>query len=535
MVATPATSDSPATVKSCGTCPSFLSVGEAARYFRKSIGAPMCARFARPLAMPSASASVVGTMEKIGTACKSHGLPQPSEPTAYHTEVALPDPSRRTELDDFNPDKNLVKTCMQCANHIPEEVVEEATGWTASACAATGRLILGNRKMAEARNCEYRRVPFGGVVPLMLDLFLPAYMDTTVKMVSPVEAFLKGDTIPDPLDYPTDREVTEEESDRGIISWRRLIDPEGEGGEVYLPVFSPKIFSDEEKNLIPKNGDKERPEFYIDHNGAAYRIAVLWMELDETPAAWGEPGVGKTEVGRYLAWMMQVPFHRISIKESTEVAELEGAREFSPEEGTWFRDGRFVKAWQSICVMVIDEPNMGRPEVTAFLRPAFDNSKTIVIDSDGGRQAVRGDYCFPLLAMNPAWSPLHVGTNQLSAADASRLMHIFFDFPEPKVERRIISTRTTLDGWEIDNARLDMVMYISDIMRKLVREGTIQATWGIRENIKVSRALLFFSPISAYRMALADYLEIQQQQIVLDQVKANLGLVSLPKPKRLES
>lgn len=507
--------------RTCQGCPSYLTTREAAVFFKKSVGSAMCARYGKPLERPSATPEEnKRSAAFIGSKCESYGRPRPSTVTVLETEVVLPDPASRVELSPTSPDRTLVATCAQCVHQVPEDVVEEHLGWTAAICAAKGRLLMGNRKVAEAKGCDFKQAGRGRTeIPPHL---VPAFNESTVKLASPIDDFLAGKAPVDPLEYSTDREVTDEQSELGIIAWRKLVDPENPdgGASVYLPIFDPKHFTEEQRDLIPKTGDPEHPELYVDHNGAVYRIAVLWMELDETPAAWGQPGVGKTEVGRHLAWLMQIPFYRFSIKESTEVSELEGAKEFDPERGTWFRDGRFTKAWAQTCVIVVDEPNLGRPEVWAYLRPAFDNSRQLVIEPDGGRNVTRGAYCFPLLAMNPAWSPLNVGTAQIGAADASRLMHVKFDMPEEKIERSIIKSRVRLDGWEIDEGRLNLLMKVSTALRELSDNSTLMMTWGIRENIKVARALRWFGPVTAYRMAAADYLEPEQEQIVLDQVRA---------------
>lgn len=505
--------------KSCLGCPSRLSPGETVATFGKSISAPTCGRFGYVLGRPGASNDQNNETEKMYAAgCSEYGKPRPSvTPDKLNLEVCLPDPDAREELGNLDPKKTMVKACAQCRNFIPDDKVAEELGWTAGLCAAKGRLIMGNRKVTEARGCQFKQ---GGRVRTKLDLpLLPLYTDRTMAAVAspaaPAEAV-------NPLDYPTDRDVEPEEAEQGIIAWRKIMDPESTGNFIMLPIFDPKSFDDDERSLIPQTSDKERPHLYHDHNGAVYQYGVLWMELDEVPFAWGLPGVGKTEICRHLAWLMQIPFYRFSIKESTELYELEGSKEFSQELGTYFRDGRFVKAWTSRSVAVVDEPNMGRPEVWAFLRPCFDNSKSLVLDSDGGRRMDRDGFCFVALGGNPAWSPLNVGTNPIGAADASRLVHIEFSYPPEPVERQIVREWVDIDGWTIDRTRLDLVFAVSMRVRELSDQGTLMMTWGVRENIKVARMLRWFAPVTAYRRAAGDYLEPEQREAFLDQVRAVL-------------
>jgi MoxR-like ATPase len=446
------------------------------------------------------------------------------------TEMFLPDPSARTELSATDPARTAVRTCAQCVNFVSEDAVHAEYGLAAGACAAKGRLIIGNKKMAEASACKYRQS--GAPKDVMTLPLLPIYASATRAEEVMLEKL--GIDIIEPLDYVSDKTVTIEEESKGIKAWRAISDPEGTDNVVYLPIFRPEIFTKDQAELIPKTGDEEGPEYYVDYGAFVYQAAILWMELDETPAGWGMPGIGKTEFGRHMAWLMQVPFYRFSIKPSTELYELEGSKEYSPEAGTFFTDGRFTKAWANISVVMVDEPNMGQPDVWAFLRPCMDNSKKLVIDADAGRIVARNEFCFPILSMNPAWSPLNVGTNPIGAADASRLMHLDFFLPEEAIERKIISSRVLRDGWIIDTQRLDLVMKVSANIRDLCDNGTLSMTWGIRETIKVSRSLRFFDPLVAFKIAVGNYLEPAQKDTLLDQVRAARSATPLPKVKLIE-
>lgn len=521
-------------VPSCLSCPSFLNPEDAAASLGKSTAAPMCARFGFVLGRPGATNKQnTETAELRAKGCSKYGQPRPAgtlKNAAIATEVCIPDVAVRVELPVTDPNRTSVRGCAQCKNFIPDKVVKDETGWVGGICAARGRLILGSRKVAEGQNCEYRAI---GSPRTTMDLpLLPIYSSATTAE----EAALKkaGLEIIEPLEYVSDRTVTPEEEAQGIKAWRLLKDPNGSNNTVYLPVFRPDIFTDAELDLIPKTGSREHPELYLDYGGYAYQIAILWMELDETPAAWGMPGVGKTEIARHLAWMMQLPFYRFSIKEATELYELEGSTQFEEGKGTYFRDGRFTTAWGSKCVLIVDEPNMGRPEVWAFLRPCMDNSKALVLDSDGGRTIQRGEFCFPMLSMNPAWSPLNIGTAPIGAADASRMMHLDFDLPPEEVERKIIKSWVMQDGWMIDDQRLSLVLKASAMIRELCNNGTIALSWGLRETIKVSRSLRFFDPTTAFKISAANYLEPQQRQTLLDQVRAAGPGTSLPPIKMID-
>jgi MoxR-like ATPase len=196
---------------------------------------------------------------------------------------------------------------------------------------------------------------------------------------------------------------------------------------------------------------------------------------------------------------------------------------FSKEQGTYFKYGRLSRAWTTPGVIVIDEPNTGPPDVWQFLRPLTDNSKQLVLDMNEGEVLSRSDNTYLGMAMNPSWDPKNVGALEIGDADANRLFHVYVTLPPEKVERHIIKSRVALDGWEITDKQLTMVMKIARDIRALIDADALTISWAIRPQIKVARALRWFDPITAYKRAIVDYLEPQAQQLILDAVRANVA------------
>jgi MoxR-like ATPase len=513
-------------VKSCTDCPSYVTPTDAIGVFGKSVGAPLCQRFGYVLGTPDMSGHALQKVgEKVASTCTYFGLARAAT-TGDNFSVTIPDPDARSVLSDLAPEKVNCRSCAMCKNHVPDDVVQDKFGFTTGMCAAKGKLILPLRRTEEANGCQFRCIGPQRrnaddlhLIPVLLQI---APRPGGLASVGGDE-FVRGPgSVVEPSEYPSDLEVTEEHVERGIRAWRKIEDPEGTGNVVYLPIYDEKFFEESEREKIPRTGDDEHPELYIDHNAAIYRIAVLWRELDETPMAWGMPGVGKTEVFRHLAWLMGMPFDRISINGSSEIDDLAGKMLYSKEKGTYFHPGRVTRRWALPGVMVVDEPNTGPNEVWEFIRPMTDNSKQLVIDMSDNPVAInRHDDCYLGLAGNPHWNALNVGTQVLGDADASRLMHIEFNLPPEHIERAIIQNRVRIDGWEIDSKRLDFVMNVASAVRELANNGSLPLTWGIRSQLKVARALPWFSPVTAYRMAVADYLDPERQQQLLDQVRAH--------------
>jgi MoxR-like ATPase len=511
------------TLNTCQTCPSFLTSDRVPSKFRKGIGAPMCGRFGHVLGRPGGDPKSVDKLSAHhGSKCPSYGEPLPGQPLQKLMLVALPDPDVMQPAED--PQKrDLCKTCTSCTKYVPDEQVLEEFGWTAGLCSAKGKIVLPTETFREAKGCEYREWGTTRKTTLGLHL-LPEYEDAFNLSVDPVRSYFKnkGEVI-EPHEYESDKEVSDEEVASGIRAWRKVKDPDGSGNETYLPVYRSDYFSDDEQAKIPRTGDDEHPELYVDHFGGVYLAAVAWTELDETPAAWGEAGVGKTELARHLAWLMCLPFERISITGQTELDDLAGKMRFTQDRGTYFQYGRLPLAWAKPCVLVIDEPNVGPADVWQFLRPLTDNSKQMVLDVNEGERIKRHEDCYMMMAMNPAWDVKNVGALPIGDADANRLFHVFIPLPPDSLEREIIANRVKLDGWEIDMDRLNMLLGIAKELRALAEQGTLPISWGIRPQIKVARALRWFSPEVAYKRAVGDYLEPDAQQVLADVIQAHVA------------
>jgi MoxR-like ATPase len=508
--------------RSCLNCPSLLNADNST-FFNKSVGVPICARFGKPLGkINSSRAEKEAIGRQFASKCSEFGKPKPLIPNWEDARfsVMLPDPST---IGVTRSAPEMVTSCAGCKFFIREDVVASELGWTAGLCSAKGNLVLANRYTLEARKCDLR--DFGMVRTETSGLtYLPEYEDDFRGSVDPVRAMRENlANFVDPTEYPTDKPVDPADADR-IRAWRKVTDPLT-GNSVFLPIYRRDFFSESNQKLIPATGSEEHPEDYLDHNFYTYKVAVLWMELDETPAFWGGAGTGKTEFYRHMAWLMQLPFHRFSITGSSELDDLAGKMSYTEGVGTHFDLGRFSKAWTSPCVCVVDEYNAGPPEVQQYLRPAIDNSKQLVLDQAPDAPILERDLDFFLgVAMNPAWDMLNVGTNPIAAPDADRLMHLFIELPPEEIEKEIIRKRCEHDGWDIPDSKLKTVMKIAKEIRALTTQenAVLPISWAIRPQLKVSRALRWFDWLTAYRMAAADYLEPQQQAMVLDVVKSHL-------------
>jgi len=507
--------------RSCVTCPNFRAKSNVPTRYGKVIGTPMCDFFDKPIGRASdTDQQLIRKAVKVGTSCNEYGNPSNSKPRRTFA-VAFPD-TRLTDETKLDPElKSSCSSCVSCKNYTPSDIVMSELGWVAGLCNAKGVLVQDQSTTFVGRTCDIRQWGENRNTAIVgLNLF-PEYSDD----------FLTGDIIAefkkmhgfDPLTHVTDKPVEEDDAALGIRAWRKIIDKERPNHDtgVFLPVFDPEHFDEIERSKIPQSGDDEHPEMYVDHANAVYKVAVCWQELDETPAIWGEAGNGKTELFRYLAWMMQLPFERISITASMELDDLAGKMHFDKERGTYFEPGRLPKAWNKPAVLCLDEPNVGQPDVWQFIRPLTDNSKQLVLDMNRGERISRNDSCYMGMALNPAWDPRNIGAHPIGDADQRRLMHVFMPPPPREIEEEIIRQRCAVDKYDIPKVVLNAVMSTAAELRNLSKEGAIPITWGVAPQIKVARATRWFSLIEAYKIAVTDYLEPDQGEIVLQAVRAN--------------
>lgn len=512
----------PATGASCLRCPSKMDEAEQRRDLGRDFGGPVCGLKLLAIGRPGVENGQPASQAK---GCDSYGKTRvPVRPDAKTTPIEISVAMPMLGLPDAkNPDQ--ITTCNGCRYFVPKHEMKDRSGWNAPFCRAKGSLLLDDRLYQYPKDCDDKsqRHP-GDRIEGQEIVFLPEYSESFGK-VNPATLMkrMKSLAETDPLTWEPDKAASAKAIEMGIRGWRKVVDQKGHGADIYLPIFDHTKFNEHDFATIPKNADPERPNAYIDHGNFVYKTAAMWLRLKFTPAVWGPGGVGKTELFRHMAWLMALPFTRISITESSELDDLVGKPQYSKERGTYYHYGRVPQAWQKANVVCLDEPNTGPPMVWQFLRPLTDNSRTIALDQNEGEIIKQNPFCYLGMAMNPSWDPRNVGTASLGDADGSRLMHIAMGLPPVEVEREIIADALRADRWEKDEIYpvVDMVMQIAPDLRDLSNDGTIDTSWGIRHQLKVARAKRFFSWTDAYALGVADSLQPDQEQAILDVVRSH--------------
>ena len=498
-------------MKSCETCPSYVPTEEVALTMGRPTGAPMCGRFGYVLGRPGMTEGALETAAvAFALKCDSYGEAKPDKPvTPLQSRVTNADPAviHETGADDFTPD--TLTSCRQCKFSVRPDVVASELGYPLDLCSAKGKLIL--RPQNECKGCPMASQGIQRTSTDGLEIraeFRDGYTIPTEAAAAAVTSV--GNTTEEPTTYPSDFPVSDADREDGIRAWRKIMEPGGTNYTV-LPVFDPAQFTDEERALIPTTGDRNNPELYVDYDHKLYRFAVAAYKKGYSVALQGLPGLGKTEFGRWVAWLMQVPFYRFQFKKSSEVANILGETGVDESNGasvTAFRLGRLPLAYQRPAIILLDELNLAPPEIGESLRSVLDTGELVIDEASPSITVERNAYCFVIVAQNPAWDVRNRGAEELAAAEFSRLSPIHVDFPPDPVERHIISERCkVLDGYDIPKAKLDVIMAIAADLREASKAQTVPFSWGIREQIKVARFTEDFNMAMAFKTAVLDFYE----------------------------
>ena len=210
--------------KNCVNCPSLLTEpSDQVALLQKNVGAPVCARFGKVLGSRTSSKADIKELGKIyAKDCDKFGASRPNVApwSMLELRVAIPDPDAMLNDNQRVTPRN-VTTCRMCSNFIREDAASSELGYNAGVCAAKGKLILPQRMSYEADGCNYSswgsvRTASGGLT------MLPEYTQILRGDPDPIKNHMiqKSRAFVDPREYPTDKDVSDEDRECGIRAWR---------------------------------------------------------------------------------------------------------------------------------------------------------------------------------------------------------------------------------------------------------------------------------------------------------------------------
>lgn len=500
--------------KDCAECPSFLTAGEARNFFSMpSIRTPMCARFGYVMGKPQRTVYDGEASEPVtkhwAEKCAEFGKPAPATATAaFQPVIFMPDtPSLEKAEND-----TTVTSCSDCQNYF----VADGTGM--SGCKPRGTIIFDERRTQDASGCVWRnREPDPTKYRVVKAKFMP-WFEAPVKVTrkrKPTGSALF--TTINPVDSESDAPVSESEKDR-IKAWRKVTTSLGK--DVFLPIFQTGWFPEQRQELIPKRGAGDGdPSLYVDHSGLLEKFAIVSYKKDMMLTLVGEPGSGKTEGVRWLAWQMNMPFVRLNYNEFSEPEQFVG--QMGVKDGsTLVEPGLLPTNWELPCFLLSDEWNLPQEGIQQIYRSMNDASRSLNLY---GETFHRHDYCFHLTAINPAYDFRNIGAKELASADVRRLSYHFMPTPDKKTSKAIIieAVRRT-DDEVLSSGVVDAILKISDDLKESSKQGKLPHHWTLSQDVKVARLAADFSLEMAYRIAYFDFCDPQTSEMHMTMIKSSI-------------
>jgi hypothetical protein len=507
--------------KNCIECPSFLTTKEAREFWSApDIQAPMCARLGYVLGVPGTDEADSGATEVYASRCDFHGRGCPSDPTPSWEPLLF-----TPKFDLLETDKSgrgdEVESCFDCSKL---ERLMTAKGEITYVCGGTGKVILASTVDREAASCGFKSPRDGKpITEVERDDYLPMFSATSVTVKKPrakkkstaksAIGFVKAG-----VDYSSDAPVSEEH--KGIIkAWRKIESPRGK--VYYLPVFENSYFSEEDQEKIPREGDEHGdPSLYIDHGNLLLDFTIISYVRDLNLVLEGEPGSGKTEGGRFIAYVMNMPLTLLEYNEYSEPEEFKGLQQFDPSVGTYVKPGLLPVAWQKPGVIVSNEWNLAPEGIHQMYRSLNDSSRTLHVYDVGFK---RHEYCFHLSTMNPAWDYRNIGAKTLASADTRRLSFKWMPEPDKEMMDTIVTeTVKKVDGITLDKAVRRVILKIHDDLREMGKQGKLPDPWTLSQDVKVARLVEDYGLEAAYRRAYFDHVEPASAEIALSAIKHHI-------------
>jgi len=499
--------------QSCTDCPSFLDTASARTFFGDtSIRTPMCARLGHLLAQPQKGMAEVEQEEAVceyyASSCKHFGQAAPLAPIAASFRPCIYEPdvvALQTIVNDTS-----VSDCSQCKN-IFWDKDRDVFG-----CKAQSLVIWTGHTTKLATGCSWADNRRGGIVPEVTGAkLMPPFGQAVTIKPRPAKVRTTAPTFitTDPRTRDSDAPVSPE--DIGKI--RAYMKVPGPKMDYFMPIYDTDYFDPEDREKIPTTtGDAGDPSLYVDYSNLKVKFMIVSYTADMTLTLIGEPGSGKTEGSRHLAWLMNVPFTHLKFTEFTDPEAIFGQME-AQAGSTYKAPGILPKAWVKPGLILSDEWNLGMDGIQQGYRSMNDASKVITFYD---QHYNRHTDCFHIAAINPSHDPLNIGAKELASADVRRLSFHFMPVVDKATQKVIINEALKrIHSAAISGATLDTILKISDDLKEMVKQGKLPHHWPLSQDLKVAILSLHLPLLDAYKATYFDYIDPQIAEVALGTIK----------------
>jgi nitric oxide reductase NorQ protein len=167
----------------------------------------------------------------------------------------------------------------------------------------------------------------------------------------------------------------------------------------------------------------------------------------------GPTGCGKTRFIEYMAWRLHRPLITVSCHDDLTASDLVGRYLITNNETVWV-DGPLTRAVRTGAICYLDEVVEARKDTTVVIHPLADDRRILPIEKHGELLSAPPEFLLAL-SYNPGYQTV---MKDLKQSTRQRFVAIEFDYPEARLEAKIVATESRIDA---------------DAAEKLVRLGTM--------------------------------------------------------------
>lgn len=154
----------------------------------------------------------------------------------------------------------------------------------------------------------------------------------------------------------------------------------------------------------------------------------------------GPTGCGKTRFMQYLAWKLARPLITVSCHDDLSTSDLVGRYLIKGDETYWV-DGPLTRSVRAGGICYLDEIVEARKDTTVVIHPLADDRRELPIDKLG-ELLIAPDEFMLAVSYNPGYQSI---LKDLKPSTRQRFVSLAFDYPEPRMEARIVSQEAAID------------------------------------------------------------------------------------------
>ena len=263
-------------------------------------------------------------------------------------------------------------------------------------------------------------------------------------------------------------------------------------------------------------------EPYQDHDGLLYRTALAY-HLDIPVAFHGHTGVGKTELVRYLACLLQAPLYRLNLHGLSTTDDIIGKLLPAGAGEVRFQDGLVTTAVRHGGVLLLEELNATGQEVWFSLHGLLDQSRALVLVEKDNEVVRQHPNCRIFSTFNPPeFLTLYPGTKELSTAYLRRWASIRIGFLEREAERALLLRRFPELAAEECRADVEAMLEVAALSQVMLEQSASSFPFVFATGVLHAWARLvpYLGPLPAARMTFYDVLDERLKAVFREQVFA---------------